>query len=292
MRKLAAFLVLLAILGGTGYYAYSRNWGPSNWIRQKLGYSDDAKTTANVKSAFALSQRVAPFNIAVQTQDAVVTLTGRVPSEAARSAAGQLAQDTSGVKEVKNEIAVDGPAPPATQGALVEDLEIRAAILQALARSSELAGKSIDVKVADRKVVLSGSVDTQAQRSGAEQVAGAADGVAAVTNELIVRDPLATGEPPATKPTADPNADLAKRVKFELYDTGAFDTATIDVQTTDDGTVTLAGSVRTRAEQVLATFIAQRTVGAQKVVNNLRVSAPPARVTAPPARLTAPPARR
>ena len=61
MRKLAAFLVLLAIVGGGGYYAYSRNWGPSNWIRQKLGYSDDAKTTANVKSAFALSQRVAPF---------------------------------------------------------------------------------------------------------------------------------------------------------------------------------------------------------------------------------------
>jgi hyperosmotically inducible periplasmic protein len=277
MRKLAAVLVLLAIVGGGGYYAYSRNWGPSNWIRQKLGYSDDAKTTANVKSAFALSQRVAPFNIAVQTQDSIVTLTGRVPSEVAKSAAGQLAQDTSGVKEVKNEIAVDGPAQPATQGALVEDLEIRAAILQALSRSAELGGKSIDVKVADRKVVLSGSVDTQAQRSGAEQVAGAADGVTAVTNELVVKNPLAPGEPPATKPAADSNADLPKRVKFELYETGAFDTLTIDVQATEDGTVTLSGSVRTRAEQVLATFIAQRTAGAQKVVNNLKVSASPPR---------------
>ncbi|HEV8486196.1 MAG TPA: BON domain-containing protein [Blastocatellia bacterium] len=278
MRKPVAFLVLLAILGGAGYYAYSRNWGPSNWIRQKLGYSDDAKTTANVKSALGLSQRVAPFNITVQTQDSVVTLTGRVPSEAAKSAAGQIAQDTSGVREVKNEIAVDGPAQPATQGALVEDLEIRAAILQALSRSTELGGKSIDVKVSDRKVVLSGSVDTQAQRSGAEQVAGAADGVAAVTNELVVKDPLAPGEPPVRKPTGDSNADLAKRVKFELYETGAFDTLTIDVQTTDDGTVTLSGSVRTRAEQVLATFIAQRTAGAQKVVNKLQVvSAPPPR---------------
>ena len=277
MRKFVAFLIILAIVGGAGYYGYSRNWGPSNWIKQKLGYSGDAKTTANVKSALGLSQRVAPFNIAVETQDSIVTLTGRVPSDAAKSAAGQIAQDISGVKEVKNEISVDGPAQPATQGALVEDLEIRAAILQALARSTELAGKSIDVRVADRKVVLSGSVDTQAQRNGAEQVAGAADGVAAVTNELVVKDPLAPGEPPATKPTTDSNADLAKRVKFELYETGAFDTLTIDVQTTEDGTVTLAGSVRTRAEQVLATFIAQRTAGAQKVVNKLQVSSPPAR---------------
>ncbi len=277
MRKPLALLIVLAIVGGAGYYAYSRNWGPSNWIRQRLGYSGDAKTTADVKSALGLSQRVAPFNITVQTKDSIVTLTGRVPSEATKSAAGQIAQDTSGVKEVKNEIAVDGPAQPATQGALVEDLEIRAAILQALARSTELGGKSIDVKVADRKVVLSGSVDTQAQRSGAEQVAGAADGVTAVTNELVVKDPLAPGEPPATKPTVDPNADLAKRVKFELYETGAFDTLTIDVQTTEDGTVTLSGSVRTRAEQVLATFIAQRTAGAQKVVNKLQVSSPPAR---------------
>jgi len=284
MRKLVAFLIILAILGGAGYYAYSRNWGPSNWIKQRLGYAGDAKTTTDVKAALALSQRVAPFNITVQTQDSVVTLSGRVPSEAAKSAAGQIAQDTSGVKEVKNEFAVDGPAPPATQGALVEDLEIRAAILQALARSTELAGKSIDVKVSDRKVILSGSVDTQAQRSGAEQVAGAADGVAAVTNELVVKDPLAPGEPPATKPTGDTNADLAKRVKFELYETGAFETRTIEVQTTEDGTVTLSGTVRTQAEQMLATFIAQRTAGALKVVNKLQVSAPPARVASPPVR--------
>ena len=177
---------------------------------------------------------MAQFNIAVQTQESIVTLTGRVPSDAAKSAAGQIAQDIAGVKEVRNEIAVDGPAQPATQGALVEDLEIRAAILQALSRSTELGGKSIDVKVSDRKVVLSGSVDTQAQKNGAEQVAGAADGVSAVTNELVVKDPLAPGEPPVAKPTPESNADLAKRVKFELYETGAFDTLTIDVQTADD----------------------------------------------------------
>src|SRR5213596_2913241 len=117
MRKFVAVLIVLALLVGAGYFAYSRNWGPSNWISQKLGYSGDAKTTTNVKSALALSQRVAPLNITVQTQDSIVTLTGRVPSEDLKSAAGQIARDTSVVKEVKNDIAVDGPAQPATQGA-------------------------------------------------------------------------------------------------------------------------------------------------------------------------------
>jgi hyperosmotically inducible protein len=276
MRKLLVLLIILAVLGGAGYYAYSRNLGPANWVRQTFGISGDARTTANVKTALGLSKRVAPFNITVQTSEGVVTLSGQVSSEAIKSLAGEIASETAGVKEVNNEILIDRAAQPPTESALVDDLEIKAAILEALARSQELAGKKIEVKVENRMVVLSGSVDTPAQRNGAAQAAGAVSGVGGVTNELAVANPLPPTEPPAAATTTDPDADLAKRVKFELYETDAFDTLGINVEARA-GNVTLSGRVRNRAEQVLATHVAQGTPGANKVVNQLQVTTTAAR---------------
>src|SRR5262249_23307149 len=135
----------------------------------------------------------------------------------------------------------------------------------------------IDVKVESRAVTLSGSVETAAQRNGAEQIARAVDGVASVTNNLTVTNPQAATEPPAANATpADLNAELAKRVEFELYRTNAFNTLTMQVKA-DDGAVTLSGTVRSRAEQLLAERVAQGVPGAKKVTNELKVAAPAAR---------------
>lgn len=171
------------------------------------------------------------------------------------------------------------PQPVAQQPAEnkpVEDLQIQTAVLEAFNRSPDLGGKSIVVKVQDKMVTLSGTVDTPTQRSGAEQAAQAVDGVTGVTNNLTVANPQAPAEPPANVPAVDQNADLAKRVKFELYDSGAFDTATMTV-TAADGAVTLSGTVRSRAEQLLAERVAQGVPGVKKVINELRVAQPPAR---------------
>jgi len=202
----------------------------------------------------------------------VATLTGQVPSEDIKSLAGEIARDTAGVKDVQNQIAVDPAAQPSSESGHVEDLEIRVAILEALARSRELGGKDIDVKVENRSVTLSGTVETPTQRSGVEQIARAADGVAGVTNNLAVTNPQAASEPPAANPLpVDSNADLAKRIEFELYRTNAFNTVTMQVKS-DDGTVTLAGTVRSRAEQLLAERVAQSVTGAKKVTNELKVT--------------------
>ena len=275
MRKPVVVLIVIVVLGGAGYYAYSSNWGPASWVKRTLGLSGDSRISANVRAAFALSKRLSPFSIAVQTQDGIATLSGQVSSEDVKSLAAEIARDAVGVKEVRNELVVDRAAQPSGQDVRVNDLEIKAAILEALAHSAELGGRSIDVRVENRSVILSGSVDTPAQRNGAEQVARAADSVISVTNELSVKNPQASSEPASSNASADPNADLAKRVKFELYETGAFDTLTINVQA-QEGNVTLSGTVRTRAEQVLATFVAQGTPGARKVVNQLQI-APAAR---------------
>lgn len=279
MRKLIILLILLLIIGGAGYYVYTHGWKAPESLGSLFSSSADAATTAKVKASFGLSKRVRAFDVNVSTTDGVVTLTGQVSSEDVKSLAGEIARDTPGVKEVQNQIAVDPAAQPSGESARVEDLEIRADILEAFARSPELGGKGIDVKVDNRVVTLSGSVETPAQRNGAEQTARAVDAVSGVTNNLSVTNPQAASEPaPSQVPAADTNADLAKRVKFELFDSGAFDVSTLTINS-DDGTVTLTGTVRNRAEQLLAERIAQGTPGVKKVINESKVTA-----AAPPRR--------
>ncbi len=272
MRKPIAVVILLIIVAGVGYYIYTHGWKKPESFRAIFSSSGDPDTSRKVKTALGLSKRLAGFDININTSGGVATLTGQVPSEDIKSLAGEIARDTAGVKDVQNQIAVDPAAQPSSESVHVEDLEIRVAILEALARSRELGGKDIDVKVENRSVTLSGTVETPTQRSGVEQIARAADGVAGVTNNLAVTNPQAASEPPAANPLpVDSNADLAKRVEFELYRTNAFNTVTMQVKS-DDGTVTLAGTVRSRAEQLLAERVAQSVTGAKKVTNELKVT--------------------
>jgi len=273
MRKFSAIVIVAILVAGVGYYVYTHGWKKPESVRAIFSSSGDPDTSRKVKTALGLSKRLARFDINVSTTDGVATLTGQVPSEDIKSLAGEIARDTAGVKDVQNQIAVDPAAQPSSESVHVEDLEIRVAILEALTHSRELGGKNIDVKVENRSVTLSGSVETPAQRNGAEQIAGAVDGVAGVTNNLAVTNPQAATEPPAASavPT-DLNADLAKRVEFELYRTNAFNTLTMQVKA-EDGAVTLAGSVRSRAEQLLAERVAQTVTGVKKVTNDLKVTA-------------------
>jgi hyperosmotically inducible protein len=268
-------VIVLIIVAGAGYYIYTHGWKKPESFRALFSSSGDPDTSRKVKTALGLSKRLARFDINVTTSDGVATLNGQVPSEDIKSLAGEIARDTAGVKDVKNEIAVDPAAQPSTESVHVEDLEIRVAILEALAHSRELGGKNIDVMVENRSVTLSGSVETPTQRNGAEQIARAVDGVAGVTNNLVVTNPQAASEPPAANaPPPDSNAELAKRIEFELYRTNAFNTSTMQVRA-EDGAVTLAGTVRSRAEQLLAERVVQSVAGVKKVTNELKVTAPP-----------------
>jgi osmotically-inducible protein OsmY len=273
MRKLIALLVVIIIVGGIGFYVYHHGWRKPEGFSSLFSTSGDAATNRKVKTALGLSKRLAGFDLDANTSGGVVSLTGRVPSEDAKSLAGEIAKDTPGVTEVKNDIAIEPGAQPSSESVHVEDLEIRVAILEAFAHSHELGGKNIEVKVDNRTVTLSGSVETQAQRNGAEQLARAVDGVSGVTNNLAVSNPQAATEPPAATSTpADPNADLAKRVEFELYKTEAFNTLTMQVKA-QEGAVTLSGTVRSKAEQMLAERVAQSVSGVKKVTNDLKIAA-------------------
>lgn len=280
MRKTIAYFIVIALLGGGGYYVYKNGFHlPTSWRGM---FSADADTANKVKDSFRYSKRLTGYNIEAVSSGGVVTLTGQLSSEALKSLATEIARDTQGVTEVKNDIAVDASAQPSIENSRIDDLEIRAAILEAFSRSAELGGKSIEVKVEKRTVTLSGAVETPAQRNGAEQTARAVDGVASVANNLTATNPQAQGEPSsqiAPRP-AEFAGDLAKTVEFELFRSGAFDTTKMKIVAVGE-VVTLTGTVRSVAEQLLAEKMAQAIHGVNKVVNELKVVAVVAPAKAP-----------
>jgi hypothetical protein len=117
-------IVIIAVLIGTGFWVYRQGvTGTSSKVQQAAavlertsvavrGSASDATTTAKVKTALALSKRVHALDVNVDTKDSVATLTGRVSSTEAKDIAGQIAADTSGVREVRNLLTVDDTATP------------------------------------------------------------------------------------------------------------------------------------------------------------------------------------
>ena len=262
--RLGPVLVLLVVVFGVAYYLYSRNASVRNAFHSVSESTQDAATTSRVRTALLLSKHVSPFEISVTTAQGNVTLDGQVPSEQIKAVAGAIAQDTSGVKELHNNLGIN-PATarnPETEllGARVGDLEIKTLVSEGLSQNVGLSEKHIATDVKNRTVTLTGTVQTAAQRYAAEQIAWQVAGVQGVTNNLSATSTQANPESPDEK--------LAHRVEFELYSTKAISLKTVQIHA-DNGTITLTGSVSSRAEKMLAEKTAQSVEGVRKVVNSL-----------------------
>jgi hyperosmotically inducible protein len=277
-------MILLIVLAVTGYYLYRFGWTTPrlNQVSQ-LFSSSDPTITSRVKADIASSRLLGGYDINVKTEDGVVTVGGQVPSDDLRVLAGDIAHQSAGVKDVKNLIIVGPDTRPAGSNPRIQDLEIKTTLIQGLARSPEVAGKKIDVSVDNQVVTLTGTVETAQQRMIAEQIARVSQGVTSVNNAITVpgSTPGAPGPGPASAvpqpsgsaaPAPETNADLAKHVEFELYSTGAFDLSTMNIKA-ENGAVTLTGTVRSRAEQLLAERVAQGVAGVKTVSNELKAPA-------------------
>jgi hyperosmotically inducible protein len=88
-------------------------------------------------------------------------------------------------------ITLAGPAALAdrTTGEALDDSTVQAAVKAALADSDAVKASSINLETYKGNVLLGGFVDTEAERAAAEQVAKSVDGVAKVTNGLVVSEP-------------------------------------------------------------------------------------------------------
>ncbi len=263
-NRLGTALLLLIVVIGAGYYLFTRNASVQNAFNSVSESTQDAATTSRVRTALLLSKHVSPYEINVETNGAKVTLNGQVPTEQIKVVAGAIALDTSGVKEVQNNLGINPSTArnPETQGLgeRVADLEIKTLVNEDLSQNTELSDKHIATEVKNRTVTLSGTVDTAAQKNQAEHIAWQVTGVQGVTDNLSASNAQTNPESADTK--------LAHRVEFELYSTKAISLKGVQIRA-DNGTITLTGNVASRAEKLLAEKTAQSVEGVRKVVDSL-----------------------
>jgi len=142
--------------------------------------------------------------IAVSADDGVVTLRGTVGSFREKREAKQDAERVYGVKDVKNELEVR-----ILNDDRRGDAELRGDVLQALMLNG-VVPSTIDAKVDDGNVKLSGTANWQFQRDEAESVAGSILGIVGVDDEieLVAPGPSADDVDHSIKKAMERNAKL------------------------------------------------------------------------------------
>ena len=76
--------------------------------KQSVGeYASDAVITTKVKAAIVAEKDLSALDIAAETNNGVVTLTGTVATAAQADAAARVTRGVEGVKQVENKVKVD-----------------------------------------------------------------------------------------------------------------------------------------------------------------------------------------
>ena len=190
--------------------------------------------------------------IAISADDGKVTLRGTVGSFHEKREARKAAERVYGVTSVQNDLQVrlmndDKRA----------DADLRGDVLQALMLDS-LVPKTVDAKVSDGFVTLTGSTDWQYQRDEAEYIASNIAGAFDVVNEIEIKHP---------KPDA---GDVKDSIKKAFKRNAALDAGDLDVATSN-GSVTLRGTVRSWSEHDEAVDAAWAAPGVTAVYDDLSV---------------------
>jgi len=158
----------------------------------------DAGITTKVKAKLAADSAVKATDINVDTKDRIVTLSGKVDSEAAKARAVELARNTTGVRDVVDnltwmaaQVSENAPNPAGVAGAPssqpVSDAAITAAVKSKLLADTTVGGLKINVDTRDGVVSLSGPVKSQTEKDTALRIARETSGVRDVLDNLIVQ---------------------------------------------------------------------------------------------------------
>jgi len=142
----------------------------------------DSWVTSKTKIALFADERVKGRQISVETKDGMVMLRGKVDSEEAKMAAGDVAKRVEQVKGVRNELQV---VPPADRPRVdTDDKAIMSMVEQRLKEDRQLKGAKINARVDSGIVTLTGEVKSLALSSRASEVLSDVPGVRAVRNDL------------------------------------------------------------------------------------------------------------
>jgi osmotically-inducible protein OsmY len=190
----------------------------------------DRDLVADVNDELVWDPKLDSAAIAVAVADGVVTLRGTVGSLREKREAKNAAQRVLGVSSVDNQLQV---RLLTTQRRA--DADIRGDVLQALVLDSRVPD-TVDAKVVDGFVTLTGNVDWPYQRDEARFVAGNIAGTLEVVDDIVID-------------RATPNTwDMEQAITKAFQRNAGFDADELTLSTAA-GTVTVAGTVSSWAER-------------------------------------------
>jgi osmotically-inducible protein OsmY len=294
--RLLSIAVATLVLVGSGC---GRDESRETTAQQQQARPNDATITMTIQSRYFGDDTVKGHEIDVDTDNGLVTLSGTVESDAARSRAETIAQSVEGVTRVKNDLRVDAteqtaradtPARPTEPARPDADASkptqanagwITTKIQAQYFADADVKGRNIDVTTdSSGQVTLTGEVESAAERQEALRIARATEGVRDVVDRLRVStEPVAQGD---AKSAADRQEGAAlgdpwitMKIESKYFLDNEVKGRRIDV-TTADGVVTLEGEVESAAEKRQAALLARSTDGVKDVRDQLRIVARPA----------------
>lgn len=147
----------------------------------------DPGITTTVKTKLAADDTVKAYQIDVDTEDKVVTLSGTVDTPEAKEQAVALARNTEGVADVVDHLTVSTRAEQAaTDRMSVTDAGITTEVKTRLLADPDVSGLKIDVDTENGVVMLTGTVKTQAEKDEALMIARQVSGVKDVMDHLTI----------------------------------------------------------------------------------------------------------
>ena len=147
---------------------------------------NDTWITAKTKIALAADGRVKGRQIEVETTQGVVMLRGKVDSDAAKHAAGDITKMLDGVKTVKNDLEV--VAPSKREAVEEKDEAVTARVKEHFAKDAHLKKADIAIQTNAGVVSLTGEVKDIMTSANASWTAWFVTGVKSVKNDLTVKE--------------------------------------------------------------------------------------------------------
>jgi osmotically-inducible protein OsmY len=207
----------------------------------------------NVNEELLWDPKVDSAAIAVSADDGVITLRGTVGSFRQKREARTDAERVYGVKSVTNELQVR-----ILNEDRRDDADLRGSVLQALMLDS-LVPSTIDAKVADGWVTLTGTAEWQFQRDEAKFIAANILGVVGVDSEIEL-----------VGPTPSPS-DVKHSIKKAMERNAKLDAENVTVDSSN-GKVTLRGTVSSWADHDEAVAAAWAAPGVTRVTDDILVA--------------------
>lgn len=213
----------------------------------------DSQLQSDVMAGLQWEPKVDAAHIGVAARHNVITLTGRVAHYIEKSVAENTAKGVCGVKAVVNEIIVRLHGPSG-----FSDEDIAEAAVRAFKWDYEVPSDQIKITVTRGTVKLEGVVNWRYQKDAAHRCVQYILGVTAINNLITIQPKVEM-------------ANVKKGIEDALRRSAELDARRIGVMT-DDGTVTLSGSVSSWVEHDQALAAAWAAPGVNSVKDELAVT--------------------